>query len=154
MNVRHIERLWHGPASPRVRAARWALAPAETLYRATIALRNAAYNKRARVQHADVPVVSVGSLLVGGAGKTPFTRWIIEHYLVRNIKPALLHGGYADDEPQLHRLWHPGLPVIAARDLVRAARAAVAAGAQVLVLDDAFQHRRLARELDIVLVPS
>ncbi|NIP80889.1 MAG: tetraacyldisaccharide 4'-kinase, partial [Gemmatimonadetes bacterium] len=61
----------------------------------------------------------------------------------RGRTPGILHGGYSDDEPALHRRWFPSLPVIAERDRVRGAEAAVAAGADVLVLDDAFQHRRI-----------
>lgn len=150
-----IERFWQADLGVPGRALALALAPAELMYRTGVRLRNAAYGGvRARiVQHAGVPVVSVGSLRVGGAGKTPFARWVVEHYASRGVPPALLHGGYANDEPSLHRFWNPQVPVIAQRDRVAGARAGVRAGARVLVLDDGFQHRRLARDLDIVLVP-
>jgi tetraacyldisaccharide 4'-kinase len=63
-----------------------------------------------------------------------------------------VHGGYAPDEPELLRSWTPDIPVIIDRDRVHAASRARGLGATVVVLDDAFQHRRLRRDLDIVLV--
>jgi tetraacyldisaccharide 4'-kinase len=153
---RFVERFWRGELGWRGRALAAALAPAELVFRAGVRVRNASYERGVRsntIVHAGVPVVSVGSLLVGGAGKTPFARWVVEHYLAQGIKPGVLHGGYANDEPRLHRLWHPDVPVIADRDRVAGARTAIRAGARVLVLDDGFQHRRLGRDLDIVLVP-
>jgi tetraacyldisaccharide 4'-kinase len=98
--------------------------------------------------------VSVGNIVVGGSGKTPFSRWLIDELIRRGEKPALLHGGYGADEPELHHRWHPGIPVIAGQDRVAGAKRAEAEGATVVVLDDGFQHRRLGRDLDIVLVPA
>jgi tetraacyldisaccharide 4'-kinase len=101
-----------------------------------------------------IPVISVGNHAVGGAGKTPFSAWLIDELLRRGERPALVHGGYADDEPALHALWHPDVPVIADRDRVGAARRAAGAGATIVVLDDAMQHRRIVRDLDIALVSA
>jgi tetraacyldisaccharide 4'-kinase len=69
-------------------------------------------------------------------------------------KPALIARGYARDELDLHRRWHPDVPVIADPDRVRGARAAAQRGADVVVLDDGFQHRALARDLDIVALAA
>jgi tetraacyldisaccharide 4'-kinase len=129
------------------------LAPGELLYRAAIAGRNRAYQAAVLRRHrADIPVVSVGNLTVGGAGKTPFAQQLARMLRERGARPAILHGGYAQDEPALHRQWSGDIPVIVDRDRVRGARAASRQGADVVVLDDGFQHRRLHRDLDIVLI--
>jgi tetraacyldisaccharide 4'-kinase len=72
----------------------------------------------------------------------------------RGEKPALVARGYGEDEILLHRRWNPGFPVIAEEDRAYGAWKAARKGATVVVLDDGFQHRRLARELDIVLVAA
>lgn len=149
-----VRRWWAGElggAGRLLDALTW---PAERLYRGVVAARNRAYDRGARATHPGVPVISIGNLAVGGTGKTPFAAWLLRELQRRGRRPALLHGGYAPDEPALHRGWNPDVPVIAERDRVAAAARARAAGADVLVLDDAFQHRRIARDLDIVLVAA
>ena len=94
------------------------------------------------------------SPLSNAPGKTPFSSWLVQRLCRRGERPILVHGGYAADEPELHRTWLPDVPVIVERDRVEAARRAHEQGATVVVLDDAFQHRRLARDLDIVLVTA
>jgi tetraacyldisaccharide 4'-kinase len=127
----------------------------EAAFRGLVRLRGVAYDAGLfEVARVAVPVVSVGNISVGGAGKTPVARWLVGELRRRGHLPAILHGGYAMDEPDLHRLWHPDLPVLVGRDRVASARRALAAGASVLVLDDGFQHRRLARDLDLVLVAA
>lgn len=153
----------HGDAGARVLGASkrrrgpfaaLTLAYLALLYRIGVRLRNTAYEAGVlRVTHAAVPVISVGNIVAGGAGKTPFVRWLVNELVERGRQVAILHGGYGSDEPQLHRKWQPRALVIEERDRVRAARFAQSRGADVIVLDDAFQHRRLARDLDIVLVP-
>jgi tetraacyldisaccharide 4'-kinase len=101
-----------------------------------------------------VPVISVGNLVVGGSGKTPVTGWLVERLRARGQSPAVLHGGYAADEPALHRAWHPDIPVYAGKDRVASANQAIRNGATVLVLDDGLQHLRLARDLDLVLIAA
>jgi tetraacyldisaccharide 4'-kinase len=123
-------------------------------YRAAIWIYNSAFDFGIRrPQRAGVPVISVGNLVAGGAGKTPFTRWLVHELSARGRRVAILHGGYGSDEPELHRKWHPQAIVIAEKNRSRAAAAAAEQGADVIVLDDAFQHRRIARDLDIVLLP-
>ena len=68
------------------------------------------------------------------------------------MTPALLLSGYGTDEVLLHRSWNPSVPVLADPDRVAGARRAVRDGASTVVVDDGFQHRRLARDLDIVLL--
>jgi tetraacyldisaccharide 4'-kinase len=148
-------RLWAGELGRRGVLLDALLAPAEALYRAGITVRNTAYARGVlRTHRARVPAISVGNLAVGGTGKTPFAHWLAVAVRNRGRRPAVLHGGYAADEPELHRRWAPDIPVITGRDRVAAARRAVEAGADVLILDDAFQHRRLRRDLDLVLVSA
>ena len=104
------------------------------------------------LQRAPIPVISVGNLTVGGSGKTPFSGWLMRGLRDRGEKPVLVARGYGEDEILLHRRWSPDLPVIAEEDRAFGAWKAAKKGATVVVLDDGFQHRRLARELDIVLV--
>lgn len=106
------------------------------------------------LQRAPVPVISVGNLTVGGSGKTPLAAWLLQGLRDRGEKPALVARGYGDDEILLHRLWAPGALVIAEEDRAYGAWKAAKKGATVVVLDDGFQHRRLARELDVVLVST
>jgi tetraacyldisaccharide 4'-kinase len=130
------------------------LASLEILYGVGVRLRNRAFDLGLRrAQRATIPVISVGNIVAGGAGKTPFTRWLVQELMQRGRRTAILHGGYGSDEPELHRQWLPTAIVLEQRDRVAAAAAAARNGADVVVLDDAFQHRRLSRDLDIVLVP-
>lgn len=132
-----------------------ALAPAEFLFRGAVHLRGAGYDRGIlSVARIPLPIISVGNIAVGGAGKTPVSRWLVAELLRRGEHPAVLHGGYAADEPELHRRWHPKIPVLVGRDRVALASAALEASASVVVLDDGFQHRRLARDLDLVLVAA
>lgn len=151
-----VPRWWRGEARGAVwRGASAALAPAEAGYRLAVAVRNTLYASGLyRVHRVDAVVVSVGNLAVGGTGKTPFAHWVAGQLETRGARVAILHGGYAADEPELHRAWRPGALVIAMRDRVAAARLAIEQGATALVLDDGFQHRRLHRDLDLVLVAA
>ncbi len=106
------------------------------------------------LQRAPVPVISVGNLTVGGSGKTPLACWLMRGLRDRGEKPALVARGYGEDEILLHKRWNPDIPIIAEEDRAYGAWKAARKGATVVVLDDGFQHRRLARELDIVLVAA
>lgn len=106
------------------------------------------------LQRIPVPVISVGNLTVGGSGKTPLSAWLLKGLSARGEKPALVSGGYGDDEIHLHRRWAPEALVIAEEDRAYGAWKAARKGATIVVLDDGFQHRRLARDLDIVLLAS
>ncbi len=152
---RRAETVLRGGGGAAGGLARALLLPAEGLFRLAVAARGWGYAAGVLpTARAPVPVLSVGNLAVGGAGKTPVVGWIVDELIARGCRPAVLHGGYAPDEPALHRQWHPDVPVVAERDRVAGAERAVAAGADVLVLDDGFQHRRLARDADVVLVAA
>jgi tetraacyldisaccharide 4'-kinase len=145
-------RWWRGDLGWAGRGLDLLALPAELLWRAASTLhRHAAVRRRIA---APVPAVSVGNLTVGGAGKTPVAAWIAAELLRRGAHPALLHGGYGADEPTLHAQLNPDVPVFTGRDRAASARRAAAAGADVVVLDDAFQHHALARDLDLVLVAA
>ncbi len=143
-------------ASPRRRGpvARFMLSALAQVYGGVVRLRNFAYDRHLlHTRRVGIPVISIGNIVAGGAGKTPFTRWLAAEVMGRGRNVAILHGGYGADEPALHRHWQSGALVFDKRDRSAAAQAAAAAGADVIILDDAFQHRRLERDLDIVLLP-
>jgi tetraacyldisaccharide 4'-kinase len=98
--------------------------------------------------------VSVGNLAVGGSGKTPVSAWIATELQHRGAHPAMVMRGYGGDEPRVHALLNPDAAVIVNADRVAGVHEAAARGADVAVLDDAFQHRRISRNEDIVLVSA
>jgi tetraacyldisaccharide 4'-kinase len=144
--------VWTGRGR-RARTARALLAPVEALYRAVVTTRGKLYDWRVfRSQDFSVPVLSIGNLSVGGTGKTPVAAWFARALLARGVKPGIVLRGYGGDETIVHQRLNESVPVIAAADRVRGIREAIAQGVDVVVLDDAFQHRRASRDVDIVLV--
>jgi tetraacyldisaccharide 4'-kinase len=101
-----------------------------------------------------LPAVAVGNLSVGGAGKTPLAAWIAAYYAGRGVRPAVLLRGYGGDEGDVHRRLVPGAIVVENPDRVAGAARAVAEGARVLVLDDAYQRLDVARDLNILAVSA
>lgn len=152
--MRLIEQVWTGDSSTD-RAGRIALAPLEAVYRALVALRGEFYDRGiATVIKPNIPVVSVGNLTVGGTGKTPVSAWIASRLLQAGRAPAIVLRGYGGDEPLVHSRLNPGVPVVVAPDRSQGISEAASIGADVAVLDDGFQHRRSARDLDIVLISA
>jgi tetraacyldisaccharide 4'-kinase len=124
-------------------------------------LRNWLYDRGwKRTHRADVPVVSVGNLTVGGTGKTPCVEFVARWFRERDRRVAILSRGYgstggANDEALVLEENLPDVPHLQGADRVALAAAAVEElESEVLVLDDGFQHRRLARDLDLVLVDA
>lgn len=149
-----IETVWTGRGK-RARVARAMLAPAEALYGAVIAIRGKLYDWGIfSATEFSVPVLSVGNLSVGGTGKTPVAAWIARRFLEKGAAPAVVLRGYGGDETIVHERLNEGIPVIAAADRVRGIREAIAQGVDVVILDDAFQHRRARRDADILLVSA
>lgn len=145
-----IERAWAADGF----AAR-ALAPLSWLFAAGTGLRNALYDiGLLRSVRLPLPSVSVGNLSVGGTGKTPVAAWVAQELVRLGARPAIVMRGYGADEPLVHRRLNPDVPVIVNPDRVAGAAEAVRRGATVVVLDDAFQHRRARRDLDLVLVAA
>jgi tetraacyldisaccharide 4'-kinase len=117
------------------------------------------------VESLDVPVVSVGNLTSGGTGKTPMVAWLVGAVARRGLRPGVLARGYGrssktaavadlNDEGLLLKRELPGLLQVQDPDRVRGGRKLVGRGAEVVILDDGFQHRRLARNLDLCLVDA
>jgi tetraacyldisaccharide 4'-kinase len=149
-----INAVWFGD-SAWAAVARAALTPASMLFRLATSARNALYDRGTfPVIHARIPVVSIGNLAVGGTGKTPVSAWLAAALAARGAQPAIVLRGYGGDEPLVHARLNPRIEVIVGADRVSGVRMAAAGGADVAVLDDAFQHRRLAREEDVVLVSA
>ncbi|MFQ5733800.1 MAG: tetraacyldisaccharide 4'-kinase [Planctomycetaceae bacterium] len=138
-----------------------------------VRLRNRAFDFGLKTTHdVDVPVISVGNITTGGTGKTPFVAFLADWFADRRTAAAILSRGYrafappvaaasgqpherANDEKLVLDKLCPGVPHLQLPDRVASARTAVAErGAEVLILDDGFQHRRLHRDLNIVLVDA
>jgi tetraacyldisaccharide 4'-kinase len=124
-------------------------------------LRNALYDRGWKRTHkARVPVVSVGNLTLGGTGKTPCVEYIARYYREQELLVAILSRGYGagegqNDEALVLSANLPDVPHLQGADRVALAHTAVEElESEVLVLDDGFQHRRLARDLDIVLLDA
>lgn len=156
--------------------ARWLL-PLSVLYGWAVGIRNRRYDRPGAAIRAGLPVIGIGNLAVGGTGKTPFAGWLCRELLALGRRPAIVSRGYGGragrgplvvsdgsgptvdaaicgDEPLMLAASIPGLRVVVGSDRVAGAEAASGLGADVVVLDDGFQHRRLARDLDIVLLDS
>ena len=146
--------------------ARAALRGLSWPYAAATAARNACYAAGLLRQHrAGVPVVSVGNITVGGTGKTPLVAWVVARLVELGRRPAVLIRGYkaaagvSDEARVLEGLCNPSgqavqVSLIVNPDRLAGARQAVAGGADVCVLDDGFQHRRLWRDLDMIALDA
>ena len=148
------------------------------VYGAAATLRRRWYAGSAtRTRRLAHPVISIGNLRVGGTGKTPAVACLARLLLERGEQPAILSRGYArqqpsggvtvvsdresvladvahaGDEPMLLARALPGIPVLVCADRYLAGRRAETAfGVTVHLLDDGFQHVKLARDLDLLLV--
>jgi tetraacyldisaccharide 4'-kinase len=152
--------------------------PFSWLYGLVVMARNLAYDKGwFRQESAGVPVVSVGNITVGGTGKTPLVEYLVRHLVASGKHPAILSRGYrrrsrgvvvvsdgktmqsdaamGGDEPVQMARKLATVPVVVAERRVAAARVAVRDfHADVLVLDDGYQHRSLKRDLNILVMDA
>ncbi len=143
------------------------LSPLSAVYGA--AARRRRRRLAARAVSLEAPVVSVGNLTVGGTGKTPVVELVARELAGRGLRPAVLSRGYkplgkntaagpagerVNDEFLVLEENLPGLMQLQNPDRVEAGREALRQGAQVLILDDGFQHVRLHRDLDLVLIDA
>lgn len=137
---------------------------ATSLYERELAKRNARYDAGKSIATFDRPVISVGNLSTGGTGKTPMVRWIVQTLRDHAHTPAIAMRGYgakqgqrSDEHDEYHRAF-PEVPVVAQPDRASGLVALFATdeGERVdcVVLDDGFQHRRIARQLDLVLIDA
>ncbi len=131
-------------------------------YTAAVRWRNRRFDRRAaKVHRVAVPVVSVGNLTLGGTGKTPLVEWLAGFLGRQGVRVAVVSRGYGaranrpNDEALELRLSLPDVPHVQNPDRVAAAEEAIRTfGCQTILLDDGFQHRRLGRDLDIVLLDA
>jgi len=144
-------------------AAMWraALAMASVPYGLAVSGRNRLWDAGWKAaQRASVPVVSIGNLTLGGTGKTPAVEWVARFYRSLDFRVAVLSRGYgstggANDEALLLEENLPDVPHLQGTDRAALARIAVEElESELLILDDGFQHRRLERDLDVVLIDS
>jgi tetraacyldisaccharide 4'-kinase len=155
VNVHRLAHWLWTSRRPGARVARAALLPLAGLYRLTMETRAALYAAGVlRSEALPLPAVAVGNLAIGGAGKTPLASWIAQYYAGRGIRPAVLLRGYGGDEGLVHRRLVPGAVVVENADRLAGAREAAHAGAQVLVLDDAYQRLDVRRELNVALLSA
>ena len=149
--------------------------PIAPLYGAIMRLREACYRRGVFTSHRlPVPVISVGNLTVGGTGKTPMVQHLARLLKDNGFRPAVVSRGYggraqgrvnlvsdgsrllldadlAGDEPRFLAETLPGVPVLTGIVRRLPAQEAVAMGADVLLLDDGFQHMQLARDINLAL---
>lgn len=149
-----VSELWAGDEPRRAtRLLGSALAPAEVAFRAAVAVRSRWYDRK-RLPAPSIPVISVGNLTVGGTGKTPVLRWLADWFRQRGFRAAVVVRGYGSDEVALYRRWFGDEAVFVGADRRAGVRAVGESGYRVALVDDGFQHRRLARTLDILLVAA
>jgi tetraacyldisaccharide 4'-kinase len=142
--------------------ARAPLRVASILYRGIVGARNVYYDVcDSAVARVGVPVISVGNITTGGTGKTPLVIELVTRLIAAGKKPAVVSRGYKSDtsghsdELTMMKAAVPDLACVANVDRVAGAQTAIQThGADVIVLDDGFQHRRIARDLDIVLIDA
>ncbi len=175
MNQETYKKLISGKNSgPFASAARLLLSIVAVFYGAGMRLRNWLYDggqiksyavtaaglvTSDRTQ-ATVPVISVGNITVGGTGKTPLVIWLCNLFREQDVNCAILTRGYKaakgdSDEPGMLAKNCPGSAVVVNPDrLIGAIEAVKKRRAQVLIMDDGFQHRRLHRDIDIVTIDA
>jgi tetraacyldisaccharide 4'-kinase len=142
-------------------AARANLTILAGLYRAGLFVRDRRFHLPGAVRRASCPVVSVGNVTVGGTGKTPLVAHLARLVAEMGGRPVILSRGYAapagrpnEEALELERLC-PGVPHLQNPDRRKALEDWVAQNpCDVAILDDGFQHRGLARDLDIVLIDA
>lgn len=125
-------------------------------------MRNTAYDRGwKKVERAAVPVISIGNLTAGGTGKTPTVAMLARRMRDRQIRVAILSRGYGagqdgvNDEAKELEAKLPDVPHLQSADRVASAKIACEElEMQVLILDDGFQHRKIHRDLDIVLLDA
>ena len=134
---------------------RMLLSPLSWAFGAGVRVRNTLFDRGVfRSRAAEIPVVSVGNLSVGGTGKTPLAAYLATRLKALGASPALVMRGVGGDESRAYAVLAPGVPVVVDADRVRGVRAAKDRGADVAVLDDAFQHRRIRRDVDVVVLSA
>ena len=147
-------------------ALRGALRLLEIPYCSVVSARNLLYDKRVLPIHRpSVPIISVGNLTLGGTGKSPMVVWLCKFFLEKNLRPGLISRGYGggrgggthhgNDEfmEMSHRL--PNIPHLQHPKRAEAIQKLLQTEqVDLIILDDAFQHRQVERNIDIVLLDA
>ncbi len=146
--------------------ARAGLSALSCAYGCAVLARGAAFRLAlVRARELAVPVVSVGNLTAGGTGKTPFVAWLCSRAKAAGRRPGILARGYgpkpagsplSDEGTLLSEILGPDVPQVEDPDRLRGGARLLAEHPEVdlVLLDDGFQHRRLARDLDVVLLDA
>ena len=149
------------------------------LYDKVVALRNLLFDQGVlKIHRLNCPVISVGNLSMGGTGKTPMVVWLARLFSEEGCRVGIVSRGYgglesrrvtvvsdgeniladqaiSGDEPLMLARQLSGIPVLCSTKRVKAGKVAIEKfNCNVLVLDDGFQHRYLARDLDVVMLDS
>lgn len=146
---------------PLAALARGVLRVGEAPYAWFMRRRNRGYDLGRRPSFAAaVPVVCVGNLTLGGTGKTPCVEYVAKFFRQQDRRVAILSRGYGaergwNDEALVLEENLPDVPHLQGPNRVELAHAAVEElESEIIVLDDGFQHRRLGRNLDLVLLDT
>ena len=134
----------------------------EVPYCSVVSARNSLYDYRFLPIHQfSLPIISVGNLTLGGTGKSPMVAWLCRFFLEQNLRPGLISRGYGkssndgNDEfkEMLHRF--PTVPHLQHRRRADAIQKLLQTEeVDLIILDDAFQHRQVARSIDLVLLDA
>lgn len=144
-------------------AKRAALAGSEPFYGIAMGIRNALFDSRLRKAHPLArTTISIGNITTGGTGKTPMVIDVARRLITLDARPAVLLRGYravhgrSDEAELLKQALGPSVPVIANPDRIAGAKLALIQNpaTTLFILDDGFQHRKVARDLDLVLVDA
>lgn len=148
------DRVWYGSGrGPSI--ARALLTPLAWAFGGAVRARNALYDAGVFASTAPgIPVVSVGNLTVGGTGKTPFAAYLALRLREAGATPALVMRGVGEDESRAYAVLAPGIQVVVDPDRVRGVLGAAQHGCDAAILDDGFQHRRIRRAVDIVIMSA
>lgn len=131
----------------------WFFAPISWIWGAVSFIKNWLYDHALlRTVRAGKTVVSIGNIVAGGTGKTPLVLLLASQFPHRKI--AILSRGYGPiaDEPALLARRLPHAKIYIGKNRSALALQAVKEGAELLVLDDGFQHRKLRRDFDLVIL--
>ncbi len=137
-------------------------------YAREVARRNRNYDLGKKVNRFNIPVISVGNLSVGGTGKSPMVAWIVEALQAENAKPCIAMRGYrskrkgpariSDEAEEYRHRFGRAVPVVARPDRTTGLRELLSSpegkGVNAIILDDGFQHRKIARDRDLVLIDA
>ena len=161
MNEHALRRLLEGGGGRAGRLIRVGLHLPGLVYGCLMAMRRGAYRRGwLPSRRLPAPVVSVGNVAAGGTGKTPFVLMLAREFSARGRRPGILLRGWRRDatggsyEAELYRRLCPKAVVAAGANRLAAARLALEGGADMLLLDDGFQHRRIRRDMDVVLIDA